>query len=90
MLLSLFALALPLASALSSSMGSLLARPPAAPLNVVVVGAGSISREFALKHFGPATHTRVSGICELDDAKALALAADVGAVQAGAAVSGGQ
>ena len=57
------------------------------PLRVAVVGAGSISREFALNHFGAATGTVVSAIVDLDTAKAGALAADVGSVQAGTVVT---
>merc|ERR1719210_1772461 len=59
-----------------------------AALRVAVVGAGSISREFALQHFGPQTSTIVSSVVDLDDAKARSLAADVGSVQAGADVAG--
>ena len=55
----------------------------ASPVRVAVVGAGSVSREFALNHFGPATDTIVSAIVDLDTAKAAVLAADVGSVQAG-------
>merc|ERR1719235_2629640 len=53
-------------------------------LRVCVVGAGSISREFALHHFGPATGTVVSAVVDRDAGKALQLATDVGSVQAGA------
>ena len=56
------------------------------PLRVCVVGAGSISREFALYHFGAITHTVVTSIVDLDEERARRLAADVGSVQAGAAV----
>ena len=58
-------------------------------LRVCVVGAGSISREFALHHFGPATSTIVSAIVDLDADRAHQLAADVGSVQAGAAIENG-
>ena len=56
------------------------------PLRVCVVGAGSISREFALYHFGAATGTVVASIVDLDKARAEQLAMDVGSVQAGARV----
>ena len=56
------------------------------PLRVCVVGAGSISREFALYHFGPATRTVVTSIVDLDLERARRLAMDVGSVQAGASV----
>lgn len=56
------------------------------PLRVCVVGAGSISREFALHHFGRATRTVVTAVVDLDEARASELAADVGSVQAGASV----
>lgn len=59
----------------------------AAALRVCVVGAGPISREFALHHFGPATGTAVSAIVDLDAEKGQKLAVDVGSVQAGATVS---
>eukprot|EP00933_Yihiella_yeosuensis_P033334 TRINITY_DN27065_c0_g1_i1.p1 TRINITY_DN27065_c0_g1~~TRINITY_DN27065_c0_g1_i1.p1 ORF type:complete len:381 (-),score=66.30 TRINITY_DN27065_c0_g1_i1:238-1320(-) len=58
----------------------------AKPLRVCVVGAGSISREFALHHFGDATSTRVTSIVDLNEERAQVLARDVGAVQAGATV----
>jgi predicted dehydrogenase len=57
------------------------------PLRVCVVGAGSISREFAMAHFGPATGTVVVAIVDLDIERALALATDVGSLQAGASVA---
>jgi len=47
---------------------------------------GSISREFALYHFGPKTQTVVTSIVDLDEERARCLAADVGSVQAGARV----
>jgi len=53
---------------------------------VCVVGAGSIGREFALNHFNETTSTTVTVIVDRDEAKAATLAADVGAVQAGASV----
>lgn len=56
------------------------------PLRVCVVGAGSISREFALYHFGAATGTVVASVVDIDKARAEQLAADVGSVQAGAPV----
>ena len=56
------------------------------PLRVCVVGGGSISREFALHHFGDATSTVVSSVVDLDEGRALQLATDVGSVQAGAVV----
>lgn len=56
------------------------------PVRVCVVGAGSISREFALYHFGPATQTVVTSIVDLDEERAARLAADVGSVQAGARI----
>jgi predicted dehydrogenase len=58
------------------------------PLRVCVVGAGSISREFALYHFGPSTNTVVTSIVDIDEERARRLAADVGSVQAGAAIEG--
>ncbi|CAE8599806.1 unnamed protein product [Polarella glacialis] len=59
-----------------------------AALRVAVVGAGSISREFALQHFGPQTHTEVACVVDVDEDRAKVLAADVGSIQAGAAVTG--
>mmetsp|Transcript_30422 Transcript_30422/g.78886 ORF Transcript_30422/g.78886 Transcript_30422/m.78886 type:complete len:389 (+) Transcript_30422:455-1621(+) len=58
-------------------------------LRVAVVGAGSIGREFALRHFGAHTGTAVSAIVDRDIAAAERLAADAGAVAAGAKVIGG-
>ena len=55
-------------------------------LRVAVVGAGSIGREFALHHFGDATGTVVAAVVDRDWERAKRLAADVGSVQAGAAV----
>lgn len=55
-------------------------------LRVCIVGAGPISREFALHHFGPATGTVVSAVVDLDAEKAKALATDVGSLQAGAEI----
>lgn len=57
-----------------------------APLRVCVVGGGSISREFAMHHFGDATNTKVAAIVDLNEERALQLATDVGSVQAGAVV----
>lgn len=61
----------------------------AAVLRVLVVGAGSISREYALHHFPACPRTRVVGVVDLDDARARALAQDVGSVAAGAQVVNG-
>lgn len=55
-------------------------------LRVAVVGGGSISREFALHHFGPATGTVVSAVVDTNEERAKQLATDVGSVQAGAVV----
>eukprot|EP00592_Proboscia_alata_P010787 CAMPEP_0194364868 /NCGR_PEP_ID=MMETSP0174-20130528/12820_1 /TAXON_ID=216777 /ORGANISM="Proboscia alata, Strain PI-D3" /LENGTH=318 /DNA_ID=CAMNT_0039139169 /DNA_START=1 /DNA_END=959 /DNA_ORIENTATION=- len=60
--------------------------PVAKTIRVVVVGAGSIGREFALHHFGPHTSTCVSAIVDTDLTAASLLARDVGALQAGAEV----
>mmetsp|Transcript_48301 Transcript_48301/g.126297 ORF Transcript_48301/g.126297 Transcript_48301/m.126297 type:complete len:393 (+) Transcript_48301:17-1195(+) len=60
-----------------------------AVLRVAVVGAGSIGREFALRHFGPHTRTAVTSIVDIDPAAAERLAIDVGSVAAGAWVMGG-
>merc|ERR1719221_1227650 len=57
-------------------------------MRVAVVGAGSIGREFATMHFGPATSTLVSCIVDADEGRASALARDVGSIQAGANVTG--
>jgi predicted dehydrogenase len=62
---------------------------PSEVLRVVVVGAGSIGREFALRHFGPHTRTAVAAVVDCDGDAAARLAADVGSVAAGAAVKGG-
>jgi predicted dehydrogenase len=62
---------------------------PGDSLRVAVVGGGSISREFALHHFGAATGTVVSAIVDLDEARAKELAVDVGSVQAGASIENG-
>lgn len=51
------------------------------------MGAGSISREYALHHFQVCPRTRVSAIVDLNEQRAAALARDVGSVQAGAAVA---
>lgn len=59
-----------------------------AALRVAVVGAGSIGREYALHHFGSHTGTQVVSIVDLDTNAAQALARDVGAAQAGAAIVG--
>ena len=57
-------------------------------LRVCVVGAGAISREFALHHFTPASSsTVVTSIVDLNATRAASLAADVGAVQAGALIT---
>ena len=56
-------------------------------LRVAVVGAGSISREFALYHFGQHTDTVVAAIVDLQAERAAALAAEVGSKQAGAEVA---
>ena len=53
-------------------------------LRVSVVGAGSISREFALHHFNAANFTEVVSIVDLNLERAKALATDVGSVLAGA------
>ena len=58
-------------------------------LRIAVVGAGSIGREFALRHFGPPTRTAVASVVDLDAAAAEHLAIDVGSVAAGAKVTGG-
>ena len=83
-----------LAASLGGAVGPRAARAAMAaqgaaarrPLRVCVVGAGSISREFALFHFGEATGTVVSSVVDVDKARAELLAADVGSVQAGAQV----
>ena len=62
---------------------------PSEVLRVVVVGAGSIGREFALRHFGPHTRTAVAAVVDCDGDAAARLAVDVGSVAAGAAVKGG-
>ena len=54
-----------------------------------MVGAGSISREFALHHFGEATSTVVSAIVDTNAERAQQLATDVGSVQAGATIVNG-
>ena len=60
-----------------------------APLRILIVGAGAISREFALHHFDPShTGAIVVGIADLDKEKASNLATEVGSVQAGAKVLG--
>ena len=64
-------------------------RPQRPLLRVAVVGAGSIGREFALHHFGDATGTVVAAVVDRDWERAKRLAADVGSVQAGAAVENG-
>ena len=66
-----------------------MAADAAGLMRVAVVGAGSISREFALHHFGPATGTVVVAVVDLDEGRALQLATDVGSVQAGAAIRDG-
>ena len=58
-------------------------------LRVAVVGGGSISREFALHHFGAATGTIVSAVVDIDKARAEELAVDVGSIAAGAAIEDG-
>eukprot|EP00546_Thalassionema_frauenfeldii_P016520 CAMPEP_0178900122 /NCGR_PEP_ID=MMETSP0786-20121207/3296_1 /TAXON_ID=186022 /ORGANISM="Thalassionema frauenfeldii, Strain CCMP 1798" /LENGTH=392 /DNA_ID=CAMNT_0020571087 /DNA_START=104 /DNA_END=1282 /DNA_ORIENTATION=- len=56
-------------------------------MRVLVVGAGSISREYALHHFNPSsTNTVVVGIVDLNEEKAIDLATQVGSAQAGAVV----
>ena len=55
---------------------------------VAVIGAGSIGREFSLHHFGQQTRTRVVSVIDQDLEAAERLAADIGAVQSGAGVSG--
>lgn len=67
-------------------LSSMQAAQPLPPLRVCVVGAGSISREFALYHFNAATQTVVTGIVDLDEDRARRLAIDVGSVQAGASI----
>merc|ERR1740129_1291004 len=62
--------------------------PAMSALRVAVVGAGSISREYALTHFGPATSTSVACVVDVDEERASALAADVSSVQAGAQLVG--
>jgi predicted dehydrogenase len=57
------------------------------PMRVLVVGAGSISREYALHHLTPtATGTVVAGVVDVNLKKALELATEVGSAQAGAQV----
>ena len=58
-------------------------------LRIAVVGAGSIGREFALRHFGPHTLTTVASIIDINASAAEQLAIDVGSVAAGAHVTGG-
>jgi len=58
-------------------------------MRVAIVGAGSIGREFALNHFGAATGTCVTCVVDPDTARAQTLAADVGSMQAGAALGRG-
>jgi predicted dehydrogenase len=61
------------------------------PLRVLVVGAGSISREYALHHLTPtATGTVVVGVVDVNLKKALELATEVGSAQAGAQVTNDQ
>eukprot|EP00928_Gymnodinium_smaydae_P057866 TRINITY_DN41091_c0_g1_i1.p1 TRINITY_DN41091_c0_g1~~TRINITY_DN41091_c0_g1_i1.p1 ORF type:complete len:411 (-),score=49.12 TRINITY_DN41091_c0_g1_i1:121-1233(-) len=57
-------------------------------MRVAVVGAGSIGREFATRHFGPRTGTVVSCVVDIREDLAKSLAADVGSVQAGSGVVG--
>ena len=76
----------PIAGAAMAVPGASAAWSQQRPLRVCVVGAGSISREFALYHFGAATGTVVASIVDLDKARAEQLAMDVGSVQAGARV----
>eukprot|EP01079_Euglenida_sp_SAG-EU17-18_P008817 gene8817-7997_t len=61
--------------------------PPPKTFRVIVCGAGSISREFSLNHFGPGTQTEVVGLVDVDADKARELAIDIGAMQAGAKVT---
>ena len=44
------------------------------PLRVVVCGAGAISSEYALEHFGPCTLTEVVAVVDLDEKKGQLLA----------------
>jgi hypothetical protein len=76
----------PIAGAAMAVPGASAAWSQQRPLRVCVVGAGSISREFALYHFGAATGTVVASVVDLDKARAEQLATDVGSVQAGAQV----
>lgn len=69
-------------------MAAAAAAAAASPLRVAVVGAGSIGREFATRHFGPGTGTAVSCVVDATESRAEALAADVGSVQAGARLTG--
>jgi predicted dehydrogenase len=74
------------ASAGSCVMSGAIAASSGPPVRVCVVGSGSISREFALHHFGAATGTVVTAIVDLKEDRALELAVDVGSVAAGATV----
>ena len=76
----------PIAGAAMAVPGAPAAWSQQRPLRVCVVGAGSISREFALYQFGAATGTVVASVVDLDKARAEQLATDVGSVQAGAQV----
>ena len=67
-------------------MSGAIAASSGPPVRVCVVGSGSISREFALHHFGAATGTVVTAIVDLKEDRALELAVDVGSVAAGATV----
>jgi predicted dehydrogenase len=57
-------------------------------LRFVVVGAGSIGREFALRHLVAANGAAVCAIVDPNRAAREALAADVAAAQRGARVEG--
>jgi len=63
--------------------------PKKAVVRIAVVGAGSIGREFALRHFGPQTHTVVTSVVDANSSAAERLAIDIGSVAAGAAVADG-
>ena len=60
--------------------------PPKGLLRVVVVGAGSIGREFALEHLTASAGVMVSAIVDLDAVAASTLAADVGSTEVGETV----
>jgi predicted dehydrogenase len=59
-----------------------------APVRFVVVGCGSIGREYAMRHLILNGLTTVAAVVDLDSALASSLARDVGLRLAGADVTG--